>query len=725
MTVVRTSGALCAAVLALAFAPQTASAQSRVVGNPTPLAIHRVTPPVTATPPQAVGPRKKGVHATPMLSAAAITAQTPGEKQLDLHVVFTDSKIYNPNTGVYDKVHLRSYEGTDVDPNAPYVAPTIEVVPGDTIRMTLHNDLPVDDPSCPKVITNMDHPHCFNSTNMHSHGLWISPSGNGDNVLLDIKPGVTFQYEYNIPSDHPAGTFWYHPHEHGSTALQVASGMAGALIVRGNRVPTPTSHGDLDTLLKGFTERLLVMQQIQYACVDGEGRVKVKYKTGEDGKPIINPQTGNYTVIEWVCDAGDTGIVDFYEDKTPSAKPYGGPYGFGPGNWAASARFTSINGVVLPTFKAMAGTVERWRMVHAGIRDTILLQFYRMKPNAPSTDHLLAADESAFIGQNCTGDPVPYYEVAQDGLTMGQALKTTTGTFQPGYRVDALVVFPEAGNYCVVNAQVAASSSVSRAPVTPRLLGVVQAGGTAKVADIKTFLQKQLEASAARTMPANMVTTVTKELQADLMLTSFTPHPDISAQEASTGEKQFLSFYIDTNPPNPPYPAGTTLFEVAKDPFDWQHPTQKPFNPKPYDPAVIDRHLILGTAAEWDMQSRFVSHPYHIHVNPFQIVAIYDPNGKDVSAPGAVDDYGVKPGSPPDPEYPGLKGVWKDTLWIKNGAPAGSPYPQGVYTIIVRTRYQRYIGEYVLHCHILDHEDQGMMENVAVELPGGEPMTMP
>jgi len=41
------------------------------------------------------------------------------------------------------------------------------------------------------------------------------------------------------------------------------------------------------------------------------------------------------------------------------------------------------------------------------------------------------------------------------------------------------------------------------------------------------------------------------------------------------------------------------------------------------------------------------------------------------------------------------------------------------YTIKVRTRYQRYIGAFVLHCHILDHEDQGMMQNVAVVLPNG------
>jgi L-ascorbate oxidase len=51
---------------------------------------------------------------------------------------------------------------------------------------------------------------------------------------------------------------------------------------------------------------------------------------------------------------------------------------------------------------------------------------------------------------------------------------------------------------------------------------------------------------------------------------------------------------------------------------------------------------------------------------------------------------------------------WKDTLFVKKD-----------YKIVVRTRYERYIGEYVLHCHILDHEDQGMMANVKIGIPDG------
>ena len=168
---------------------------------------------------------------------AKIQGMTPlsaqREKSLELDIVYTDGFIYNPATGKNDKVRLRSYNGTDVDPTTPYVSPTIEVKPGDTVRITLRNQLPAD-PGCGPDHKDMNKPHCFNGTNLHTHGLWVNPEGNGDNVLLSINPGVSFPYEHNIPSDHPAGTFWYHTHRHGSTALQVSSGMAGALIVRGD-----------------------------------------------------------------------------------------------------------------------------------------------------------------------------------------------------------------------------------------------------------------------------------------------------------------------------------------------------------------------------------------------------------------------------------------------------------------------------------------------------------
>jgi FtsP/CotA-like multicopper oxidase with cupredoxin domain len=635
----RSLAATLAAALMLA-ATDAALAQARSVRNPPILVDTRTRP--------------AGIFAmTPKAT------DIPGETQLDLRVAYTDGSIWNPAEARFDQVRLRGYQGSGVDPKAPYVSPTIEVAPGDTVRITLHNKLPADS-SC----TAQQHasgPHCFNGTNLHSHGLWVNPAGNGDNVLISINPGVSFQYEYKIPPEHPAGTFWYHSHRHGSTALQVSSGMAGAFIVRGARAPTADGPGDVDVLLKPtpaqpFRERVLMLQQIQYGCRDAAGKVK-------------KDQAGIYR-----CAPGDTGTIEDYDE-------------FPPGNWRKSGRYTSVNGLVLPTFDGVkAGQVERWRLIHGGVRDTIGLQLRKLRAAAKPPVKLAAAAQDAYVVENCTGGALATHAIAADGLTMSSALATETLVLQPAYRWDALVVFPEPGTYCVLNAPISAAGSVGRAEREHQILGFVTVEPGRNVAgDLAGYLAGELAAAAAVNIAPAVRQAVLDDLKSGLKLTRFVPHPDIADVEL-TG-KQSVTFKIDTS---------NGEFQV---------------DGKPYDPSRIDRVLTLGGVEEWTLKSDFVSHPFHIHVNPFQIVKILDAGGKDVSAADAQDGTGATL----DPQYRGLKGVWKDTLWVKNPGQTSS----GQYTIVVRSRYRRYIGDFVLHCHILDHEDQGMMQNVRIALPDG------
>jgi FtsP/CotA-like multicopper oxidase with cupredoxin domain len=303
-----------------------------------------------------------------------------------------------------------------------------------------------------------------------------------------------------------------------------------------------------------------------------------------------------------------------------------------------------------------------------------------------------------------------YQQIAADGLTMGRANSVPTSTLQPGYRYDALVVFPTAGDYCVVNESAPPGGSVSRQATTRQLLGVVEVAPGTPVTNSTVYLQELLSSVAIRTLPANVRDKVASEVRNGLKFTSFIPHPDIADSEV-TG-KQELVFFINIS-------NSGIAFQVGNKSIDPKNFDPSQFKPQPYDPNRIDRVLKLGGVDEWTLQSGFVSHPFHIHVNPFQIVSIIDPSGKDVSLPGAVDNAGGQV----DPQYPGLKGVWKDTLWVKDLINDPADFPSklatSMYTLKVRTRYQRYIGEFVLHCHILDHEDQGMMQNVEIMVPDG------
>jgi L-ascorbate oxidase len=640
-------------------------------------------------------PSTPGIAAPPktMMALTREPAERAGAVHYDLDIDYTDSSIKNPATGRYDKVHLRSYKGPGTNPAAPFVAPTIVMTPGGRIGISLHNKLKPE-PSCLQPQQDADIPHCFNSTNLHAHGMWVSPTGNSDNVLVSVHPGVSFDYEYNIPADHPAGTYWYHSHLHGSTALQVSSGMAGALIVRGDRLPTPDKNGDIDTLLRTpsgepFQERVLVLQQIQYACLDANGQIKVR-----------KDKDGN--VVAWVCDTDDVGVIEFYND------PKGGEPQFGPRTWGQSGRFTSINGVVAPTFDAKVGEFERWRMIHAGVRETITVAFRKKKKDAPAYENLTTGHAADYIKENCSEQSLPYYVIAADGLTMAAAQEKTSVTLQPGYRWDALVAFPEEGKYCVVNETVPSGASVSGDKVSPQYLGTIDVSPGAVVgtaANLRESLAKALVAGAQR-LPEPVRATVIADLNNGLKLTKFTPHRDIAASEI-TGQ-QGLVFFIHL--PSKDLPK---LFFAVSDKaiLGPKHFDPLAFRPNPYDPTRIDRTLTLGGVDEWTLQAAFVSHPFHIHINPFQIAEVLDPSSKDISGPDGMAPDG-------DLQYRDLKGVWKDTLWVKSGV---QDFPTdlaaGLYTIKVRTRYQRFIGEYVLHCHILDHEDQGMMQNVQI-VPG-------
>uniref|UniRef100_UPI0035D9BC42 multicopper oxidase domain-containing protein n=1 Tax=Janibacter limosus TaxID=53458 RepID=UPI0035D9BC42 len=106
--------------------------------------------------------------------------------------------------------------------NGSLPGPTLRVAPGDTIRVAMTNGLEAP-------------------TNLHVHGLHVSPEGNGDNPFVSIAPGESFDYEFVLPADHPPGTYWYHPHRHGHVADRVAAGLYGAIIVE-DPEPVPVTR---------------------------------------------------------------------------------------------------------------------------------------------------------------------------------------------------------------------------------------------------------------------------------------------------------------------------------------------------------------------------------------------------------------------------------------------------------------------------------------------------
>ena len=93
-----------------------------------------------------------------------------------------------------------------------------EFAPGDTLAIRLINDM-LDEPKpTPPLI-----PHGYNTTNLHTHGLHVSPEDNSDNPFIQVPPRRRQDYSITIGPKHPPGTHWYHPHKHMAVAVQVCS----------------------------------------------------------------------------------------------------------------------------------------------------------------------------------------------------------------------------------------------------------------------------------------------------------------------------------------------------------------------------------------------------------------------------------------------------------------------------------------------------------------------
>ena len=470
----------------------------------------------------------------------------PNVKPLVLRVAKSRNPIWNPTTGSYDRVHLRNYNGG-------LVGPTIRARPGDTLRVILRNDLAVAEDSQATNIADI--------TNLHTHGLHVSPSGNSDNVLLHLRPGdEPFEYEIKIPSDHPHGTFWYHAHVHGSTAVQVSSGMHGALIIEGGIEELPE--------LEDAKEQIFLFQQIQY---DEDGEVE------------------------------DLAI-------------------FGPDTWEKSGRYTSINGNVQPTITMISGEVQHWRFIHGGVREAI---------HARLEGHSL-------------------HEVALDGITTGDRIERDMAELYPGYRMDVLVKAGTPGEYWLFDDPSPPGRALLRSFADE---AAARRGGDEEKESRKALaLIKVVEGNPKATQfptPAALKSTIPKHLRKPIFKGN-APEP-----------QQMIEFNIDI----------------------MSTPTGFLINGESYNPASPPLELPLGKREVWKLTSLRAGHPFHIHVNPFQVV--------EEQSDGSVRKY------------------WKDTLFV-------TPEQEQ----IIHTKYRRYIGEFVLHCHILDHEDKGMMKLVAVVPPG-------
>jgi FtsP/CotA-like multicopper oxidase with cupredoxin domain len=473
---------------------------------------------------------------------------------------------------------IRAYNG-----NVP--GPTLMINPGDQLKLVVANNLPPNPPPPNPSSTSLDYcanpnmdsnPHCFNSTNLHTHGLHVSPeTKNGvasDDVLIEIKPGKSQPYCIQLPSFHAPGTHWYHAHKHGAAAIQIAQGLAGVLIV--------AEPDDQKILPFAHPDYVWLMQEIL---------------TGQDAQFI-------YTT--------DAQQSAFY-----------------------------INGQFQPALTMLQGEIQRWRFV-----------------NGTGTPRGLC--QLALVDLNNVSQTM--YVIARDGISFyGKAPQPATSVvFSPGQRVDVLVQVNRPGAYGLI-----------------KNLFPSGWGGPGRSIQAQTLAAVYVNPSSIRQIiPPRIPGTPPAYLRP---ITQFTPNAQTVTLTAFGGGWGPPC----TGPAPPPHPAPLI-------------PTLNVVNCKEYDPNQVMFTPRLNTSEEWVLQNgaNTSAHPFHIHVNPFQVEHMkVDPNGPDDAT----------------------NWMWLDTVPVLPPNAPPQPWFANAQTRIL-SRFLNYPGEFVLHCHLLTHEDMGLMANVKV-----------
>jgi FtsP/CotA-like multicopper oxidase with cupredoxin domain len=210
-------------------------------------------------------------------SAAGSTASAsdPCEQLAPGSPIATPKALYSSNGKL--EVNFSFVTGTDsngltrycyINPDTGDQAPTLRVNPGDQLIIHFTNDISTSSSAAkaaaampgmtmtPDATTVSD---CAAttmtavSTNLHFHGMNVSPACHQDEVIHTvIQPGQEFDYTVQIPANEPSGMYWYHPHPHGFSENQLLGGATGVIIVEGIQ--------NFNSVVVGLPERILVLR---------------------------------------------------------------------------------------------------------------------------------------------------------------------------------------------------------------------------------------------------------------------------------------------------------------------------------------------------------------------------------------------------------------------------------------------------------------------------------
>ncbi|HKV10304.1 MAG TPA: multicopper oxidase domain-containing protein [Thermoanaerobaculia bacterium] len=573
---------------------------------------------------------------------------------------------------------------------------------------------------------NDNYPNCLHGSstaNLHFHGTHTTPSTTGDNVLLFVRPALRQGDKIEPEDSFVMAQFkeffnWCAANGTPQKWTQMPSAWQAKqkelLETYDKTAPYKGVPGDLPPEMRLWPRNEAQLQQglwPQYNVgafpycfslpVYDPAKVKMgqspgthwyhAHKHGSTALNVGNGMTGTF-VIEG---AYDDALRKFYKE-TPSHKNWGlqeqvlviqqleTSLNLLSGTNKGGPAPLSVNGRLNPVVTMKPGQVQMWRIVNTAPRNFV--QF------------------DSFTQRGQGGQSPAWRQIAQDGVQLSYTNYQRIGTVNAKFnlaaanRADLLVRAPvQEGEY-----ELKVVESISDLPSgTPTTLLTVRVKADAKPID----------------PPMDFI-----EREADF--------PELPAFLADITEPIYMKreLHFNTNPSSARAGKGQMpLHEINDKLFDGHH---------------VDQTMILNTTEEWTLfnETTNIAHPFHIHINPFQIVEVFQPNtssAKDTSSPCYADPTKPATWKPCQKLAPPF--VWWDVFAIPTARQDKLPTsvcttldqcPEdiqqytactgGTCTVTIpgyfkmRSRFVDFTGQYVLHCHILAHEDRGMMELVEV-----------
>ena len=585
-----------------------------------------------------------------------------------------------------------------------YPAPTLQVYPGDKLIVHLDNamaGLTIRDYYNPKFSGKDEkvplYPEQLTQApiNLHTHGLRISPKGNSDNVLLHVSAGLSNTYTYDIRPDHPHGAYWYHPHLHGLTSPQVYMGLAGVLAI-----------GRLDGNIPLVTDNELPIRNmvLQYNYVfDRKGGLAQLNNTNwpqyvstltppkEDElakgtyRPLLTPvnfsdsEVGTKAFTVWY--AGSLGLYNnrgFFQYIPANLQSFRShsedrskdiPADPSLPDYQRDIQFT-VNGQFQPNIKSKAGQTEIW--VLSNISDMAYMTVQLTETATGNHPRI------PILGEDGNPGSAVRYSPLDDGRKL---------IIPPATRYVIAVTIPEEGELILEMPPLGEGATAfsengilytnNGTENPPAILGSLTVLPSAVSYNDGFFVfPTQVLATV---MPSGERGVATEFAEGQALNAPDTGFEDLSKVTPDFTRKIDVTGGFLNDLANPDDPK-TFVYAFNGAGF-------------PNAPLLQPR---LGSVEEWQFYNyNNDEHPIHIHVNDFQVTRFFDPTtGLEIGA-----------------------GKWEaDTANLAQPTQVADQNEDVAQPaeLFLRSRFENYIGTFVMHCHRLNHEDNGLMTMVNI-----------